>query len=160
MTITNQTRIRARRLRRDGKTQQAIATELGVSKTSIKRWTASKQQRQTAKTPRRSPRWRQRLPRARFVDYLFNYPAHVVVGFLAGAGMLLGGEFIGVWIPFALLLGLVIVRQTVEFVRRNDTPGRDLGQTMAGLILGYAFGAWLLADWRDVDWLPQVLQVI
>ena len=45
--------------------------------------------------------------------------------------MLFTGE-----LAFALLSILVVARQTVEFLRRNDTPGRDLGDHLTGYFLG------------------------
>ena len=49
----------------------------------------------------------------------------------------MGILFTGEW-AFALLPILVVARQTVEFLRQNDTPGRDLGDHITGYVVGIA----------------------
>ena len=40
----------------------------------------------------------------------------------------------------------VLTRQTVEFLRRNDTPARDIGDHIAGMVLGVAgYFTWSIA---------------
>ena len=66
-------------------------------------------------------------------------------GTIAAAGMLIAPVELHqlAWIPFALLTLMVWVRQTVEFIRRNDTPGRDLQHHMIGYVAGLVAGsAW------------------
>ena len=43
-------------------------------------------------------------------------------------------------VPFAMLPMLVTARQIVEFVRRRDTPGRDLGDHLTGYVGGLFVG--------------------
>ena len=43
-------------------------------------------------------------------------------------------------VPFAMLPMLVTARQIVEFVRRRDTPGRDLGDHLTGYVMGLFVG--------------------
>ena len=64
---------------------------------------------------------------------------HAGTGFTAAFGMIVAplatGEAVLV-IPFAGLSTMVAVRQTVEFIRRGDTPGRDLGDHLVGFTAG------------------------
>jgi len=47
---------------------------------------------------------------------------------------------------------MVAVRQTVEFIRRGDTPGRDLGDHLVGFTAGLVAGAWA----ARIDLLPDL----
>ena len=69
----------------------------------------------------------------------------MATGAIAAAGMLIAPVELHelAWIPFALLTPMVWVRQTVEFLRRNDTPGRDLQHHIMGCVAGLIVGsAW------------------
>ena len=80
----------------------------------------------------------------------------MATGFIAAAGMLVAPvelpELHGLAsLPFALLTIMVWVRQTVEFLRRNDTPGRDLQHHMMGYVGGLAVGwAYLASHFTEV----------
>ena len=69
----------------------------------------------------------------------------MATGVIAAGGMLIAPVELHqlAWIPFALLTLMVWVRQTVEFLRRNDTPGRDLQHHVMGYVAGLVAGsAW------------------
>ena len=77
-----------------------------------------------------------------------GYLTHWATGFIAATGMLT----IPVWqaesvlvTPFLALSLLVGIRQSVEFLRRGDTPGRDIGDHIRGFGVGIATGVVLLA---------------
>lgn len=70
------------------------------------------------------------------------YAAHWCTGFVAACGMLVAPVLAGhlAIVPFAMLPVLVSVRQIVEFLRRWDTPGRDLGDHLTGFVAGLFVG--------------------
>ena len=76
----------------------------------------------------------------------FAYFAHAATGAIAGAGV---GFAVGAGYWPATLTHLLAIRsdwrQYVEFLRREDTPGRDMGDSIAGyccgLLAGFAVGA-------------------
>ena len=72
-------------------------------------------------------------------------------GAVAATGMIVSAasEPIGI-VPFAGVTGLVMVRQTVEFLKRRDTPGRDLGDHLIGYVFGLGVGIVLVA--ADAPW--------
>ena len=75
------------------------------------------------------------------------YFVHALTGFIGGFGMVVTPvhfEEATLVLPFAMLPGMVAIRQTVEFLRRNDTPGRDLGDHLTGFVIGLVGGAILL----------------
>ena len=77
------------------------------------------------------------------------YWAHRATGFIAAAGMMTIPTFTGniaLVVPFGLLTFVVCVRQTVEFMRRRDTPGRDLEDHIYGFIAGLALGLILVGS--------------
>ena len=43
-------------------------------------------------------------------------------------------------VPFAMLPLLVVSRQTIEFLRRWDTPGRGMGDHLTGFVIGLLVG--------------------
>ena len=66
----------------------------------------------------------------------FAYAAHFATGSISGFGL---GLACGGYLPGAFagsISLLVFTRQTVEAWRRNDTPGRDMGDHLAGVLLG------------------------
>ena len=79
------------------------------------------------------------------------YLVHMFTGAVAAAGMIVSAtsEPIGI-VPFAGVTGLVMVRQTVEFLKRRDTPGRDLGDHLTGYVFGLGVGIVLVA--ADAPW--------
>ena len=78
-------------------------------------------------------RWRDPLPSVDWRQWWYAYIAHFLTGALAGLGVTYGGEAA---VYFVVIPALVVARQTLEFLRRNDTPGRDLGQHIAGFCVG------------------------
>ena len=81
-------------------------------------------------------------------EHWVGYLTHWATGFIAATGMLT----IPVWqhepvlfVPFLTLSFLVATRQTVEFLRRGDTPGRDIGDHIRGVGAGLVTGVALLA---------------
>ena len=89
-------------------------------------------------------RWKTPLQPENWRRWWFAYLAHMVTGAIAAAGMLIAPVELHelAWLPFALLTLMVWVRQTVEFLRRNDTPGRDLQHHMMGYVAGLIAGTW------------------
>lgn len=81
----------------------------------------------------------QPVPKRNWSKWWYAYAAHVVTGITSGGGI---GIAIGVnepvWALTFLITVTVIARQTVEYLRRNDTPGRDLGDHLIGLFAGLA----------------------
>ena len=76
------------------------------------------------------------------------YIVHFMTGLIASTGMML----VTVWqgkpelvVPFFGLSLLVISRQTVEFLRRGDTPGRDLGDHIRGFAIGLVLSVIVIA---------------
>ena len=69
----------------------------------------------------------------------------MATGVIAAGGMLIAPVELHqlAWIPFALLTLMVWVRQKVEFLRRNYTPGRDLQHHVMGYVACLVAGsAW------------------
>ena len=91
---------------------------------------------------------RRDLPKGDLKKHGIDYAVHFLVGFAAALGMLVGPalENAVVAVPFVMLVVFICVRQTVEFMRRRDTPGRDLQHYMMGYMGGLGIGALLL--WR------------
>ena len=77
------------------------------------------------------------IPERNWRKWWLGYLAHAATGAMSGAGVGLAittGE-----LSYALTFTLsfhVMVRQTVEFLRRHDTPGRDLGDHITGYVVG------------------------
>ena len=66
------------------------------------------------------------------------YIAHAATGALSGAGVGAALAFTEPAFALSFLLSvLVMVRQTVEYLRRYDTPGRDLGDHIVGWVAAY-----------------------
>ena len=65
----------------------------------------------------------------------YAYLAHATTGAISGAGV---GWAIGASEPlyFGALAVIVLsfTRQTVEYLRRGDTPGRDMGDSLTGFV--------------------------
>ena len=84
-------------------------------------------------------RWRRPPVQPRdWKKYGVAYVAHGVTGFAASFGMIVAGSHFGwfVFIPFLLLTVEVLYRQTIEYLRRHDTPGRDLQDHLTGYVTG------------------------
>ena len=75
-------------------------------------------------------RWRDPLPDMDWETWWYAYIAHALTGVITGLGVIFGGDVAPYFMSIPVL---VVARQTLEFLRRNDTPGRDLGQHMGGL---------------------------
>ena len=84
------------------------------------------------------------MPPEDWREHGVSYVAYMATGVIAAAGMLIAPVELHqlAWMPFALLTLMVWVRQTVEFLRRNDTPGRDLQHHMMGYVAGLIAGTW------------------
>ena len=98
-------------------------------------------------------RWKAPLQPENWRRWWFAYLAHMATGAIAAAGMLIAPVELHpvASLPFALLTLMVWVRQTVEFIRRNDTPGRDLQHHMMGYLVGLAVGwAYLASHFTEV----------
>ena len=75
--------------------------------------------------------------------YIPSYIGHGLIGVFAFIGILFGG----LWRVVAVVgLALYLTYQTVEFLRRGDTPARDVGDTGAGYVA--AIAVWLAILWR------------
>ena len=94
-------------------------------------------------------RYRKALPPGEW-KHICGYVSHFATGFIAAAGMIIApaweGEAVLV-VPFGLLTAAVLTRQTVEFMRRGDTPGRDLHHHIMGFVAGLGTGLAALAWW-------------
>ena len=92
-------------------------------------------------------RWLQKLPERDWGKWGVAYLAHGATGAVASAGSIISiveGPFL-LFLPFLFLSGLVCWRQYVEYLRRNDTPGRDLGDHIVGYGIGIGIGlAWIV----------------
>ena len=60
---------------------------------------------------------------------------HSGVGFFAGYLLVFGYPWAGVGI-----IALVITRQSLEFAKRDDTPGIDLAYHLGGCVFGVSLG--------------------
>ena len=76
------------------------------------------------------------VPQRNWRKWCFAYAAHFLTGVISGFGLGLacGGYLPGAFAGSVSLL--VFTRQTVEYMRRNDTPGRDMGDHLAGVLTG------------------------
>ena len=86
---------------------------------------------------------RRNLPKGSWRQHMVPYLTHIFVGFAAAFGMVVGPALEGPILatPFVMLVVFICVRQTVEFMRRRDTPGRDLQHYMMGYMVGLVAGA-------------------
>ena len=79
------------------------------------------------------------VPPRNWKKWAIAYIAHGLTGAMSGAGV---GFAVGIGDPVYALTFLVSVlvctRQTLEYLRRNDTPGRDLGDHLTGFALTLA----------------------
>ena len=74
--------------------------------------------------------------------YLPSYVGHALIGFSTSIGIIYGG----VWRTLAIVgIAIQLVYQYVEFLRRRDTPARDVADMTAGYYLG--IGAVALMLW-------------
>ena len=85
---------------------------------------------------------RRDLPPGSWSKHRVPYITHIFVGFAAAFGMVVGPALEGaiLAVPFVMLVVFICVRQTVEFMRRRDTPGRDLQHYMMGFMGGLIAG--------------------
>ena len=77
------------------------------------------------------------VPARNWVKWGYAYAAHAFTGLISGGGIGLAmatGD--PVWALSYLVTVTVMVRQTVEYLRRHDTPGRDIGDHLIGLVAG------------------------
>ena len=92
-------------------------------------------------------RWQVPLQKLDFKKWWYAYIAHGLMGFICSAGTLtfaLGLTWFGAEFPqvplaivaFAPVTFYCFFRQTVEFMRRNDTPGRDMEHHLIGYVVG------------------------
>ena len=88
------------------------------------------------------------VPARNWGKWWYAYIAHFATGAISGAGV---GAAISTGNPIYALAFLVSVlvqvRQTIEFLRRFDTPGVDLGDHLAGFVCAGLITAgvlWLL----------------
>jgi len=86
---------------------------------------------------------RRDLPAGSWREHTVPYFTHIFVGFAAAFGMVVSPALEGpiLAVPFVMLFVFICVRQTVEFMRRRDTPGRDLQHYMMGYMVGLIAGA-------------------
>ena len=79
-----------------------------------------------------------KVPERNYRKYWLAYIAHAATGALSGAGV---ATAIATGNPIYALSYLITlqvqVRQTVEYLRRHDTPGRDLGDNLAGFVASF-----------------------
>lgn len=78
------------------------------------------------------------IPPRDWARWWWAYLLHALTGLVASSGMLVAPVHYGDLsiVPFAMLPVLVAVRQALEFARRGDTPGRDLGDHLVGFVVG------------------------
>ena len=91
-------------------------------------------------------RWQVPLQEDDWGKWWYAHVAHAATGNIAAAGMLIAPFELHplAIVPFAGLTLHVAWRQYVEFLRRNDTPGRDLQWHLIGYVSGLAEGVgWL-----------------
>ena len=96
----------------------------------------------------RNDRWKEEVPEENWKKWGYAYIAHMATGFIAALGMMTVPFYFDAWylvIPFAGLTILSMTRQTIEFLRQNDTPGRDFQHIMMGYVPGLLLGVALLA---------------
>ena len=95
-------------------------------------------------------RWMVPLPLEDWKKHWKDYLSHGGTGVIAAAGMLIAPLYFPfpelVFIAFGMVTPAVYARQYIEFLRRNDTPGRDLKHHLMGYVLGLGIGvAWFAA---------------
>lgn len=90
------------------------------------------------------------VPPRDWARWWWAYLLHALTGFVASTGMLVAPAYFGdpSIVPFAMLPVLVAARQTIEFLRRWDTPGRDMGDHLTGFVIGLFIG---LAAFKALD---------
>ena len=67
--------------------------------------------------------------------YWKEHLVHISTGALAGWCLATGHPAAG-----AGILGMIWVRQSLEYMKRHDTPGIDLAYHLGGLVLGTVAG--------------------
>ena len=72
--------------------------------------------------------------------YWREHTAHVSIGAFAGPLATTLDEPVAA----GLVMGMVGIRQTLEYLKRDDTPGIDLAYYIGGLLAGVAAGAFVL----------------
>ena len=100
-------------------------------------------------------RWQQPIPARDWRRWGGAYAAHFMTGMIAGFGVGFAAGAVGssgnAKYGFAALSHLLSIRsdirQTVESIRRNDTPGRDMGDSIAGWCIGLLSGTAVGAVW-------------
>ena len=87
-------------------------------------------------------RWQVKLPERNWRRWWWAYGLHGATGCIAAGGTTIAvshGE-VALAAPFLWLSAMVLWRQYLGFLRKNDTPGRDVGDHMIGFVLGLAAG--------------------
>lgn len=98
-------------------------------------------------------RWMHKIPARDWSKWWYAYLSHAGTGLIASCGAILvvrqaveeGPVWLGLLPVFLWLSAMVLWRQYVEFLRHNDTPGRDLQDHMIGYAAGAVVG--LLSWW-------------
>lgn len=107
-------------------------------------------------------RWLQPVPPRNWRRWGGAYAAHFMTGLIAGFGVgFAAGATPAAGNPLYLAAALSQLlsirsdlRQTVESIRRNDTPGRDMGDSIAGWCIGLLSGAGVGAVLGLLDVIP------
>ena len=91
-------------------------------------------------------RWSNPIPKRNWHKWGVAYVSHMTTGAIAQCGAVLGAALIDPFLLTAVAIHLlVIARQGLEFMRRNDTPGRDLMDHIIGAVIGWGAAAAILA---------------
>ena len=86
-------------------------------------------------------RWKDPVPPRDWKRWGFAYAAHFTTGVISGLGPVLGALLGQPTLTASIILtAAVCARQGLEWGRRNDTPGRDIGDHIIGLALTLAVG--------------------
>lgn len=97
-------------------------------------------------------RWQVPVPKVDFRKWWYGYLGHGLEGAIAAVTMVVGPFLwpgIGAYLfgTGALLFGGSIIAQWLGFLRKNDTPGRDVHHIIIGFILGLLASGIVLEVW-------------
>lgn len=83
-------------------------------------------------------RWKIPIPKPDWGVWWKEYLTKYVCGFICGGGAVYATDRFGFEyaVVFLILPFIHVSRQALEFMRRNDTPGRDLEYFVTGMYLG------------------------
>ena len=78
------------------------------------------------------------IPKRNWRKWWYAYGAHMLTGAISG-GFTAFAVSVNEWTyAFAIALSVLCFwRQTVEYLRRNDTPGRDMGDHITGWAIAF-----------------------